>query len=356
MIKKIPIWDLFPSEVMLLNYNRMKLFILLISLICIVESIFLIFLKLLVAFFPKITKILNSFLPEKLIKIVNTFLPEKLIKSDYKNSFNKNYNNPMVIKSIFGSSFLGIIFFYIFRKSIKGFMYVWIKLGLVLFLILFINELNTYIISLYSYIGTALEDRNADNFNKGIIMLVICYIILIPLKSLQFLTTTSLESMEHYPDLTISERQNIYAKTIDLFLLIFDAILVLIFNIKPLLSINRKLPLTLLLYSIIGSFSLIKIGYLINFDEVILRIFQRILNYGSELIPFIILYNPIFNKQMKLKSFYDAELYYHILIKALFYIIYNIEKLYWYKITFKGIKYYQGNIITKDGFFIYNDE
>ena len=355
MIKKIPIWDLFPSEVMLLNYNRMKLFILLISLICIVESIFLIFLKLLVAFFPKITKILNAFFP-KITKILNAFFPEKLIKSDYKNSFNKNYNNPIVIKSIFGSSFLGMIFFYIFRKSIKGFMYVWIKLGLVLFLILFINELNAYIISLYSYIGIALKDRNSDNFNKGIIMLVICYIILIPLKSLQFLTTTRLESMEHYPDLTISERQNIYAKTIDLFLLIFDAILVLIFNIKPLLSINKKLPLTLLLYSIIGSFSLIKIGYLINFDEVILRIFQRILNYGSELIPFIILYKPIFKEQMNFKSFYDAELYYHILIKALFYIIYNIEKLYWYKITFKGIKYYQGNIITKDGFFIYNDE
>ena len=104
MIKKIPIWDLFPSEVMLLNYNRMKLFILLISLICIVESIFLIFLKLLVAFFPKITKILNAFFP-KITKILNAFFPEKLIKSDYKNSFNKNYNNPIVIKSIFGSSF-----------------------------------------------------------------------------------------------------------------------------------------------------------------------------------------------------------------------------------------------------------
>ena len=266
--------------------NGWLFLLLLISLLFCVAGIVLCLLSLLMqlagSWFPNIT---NSYLGG-----VNTTLSA---------IWNGKWGLIIMSLFVFGSSN-----FITWRNQLRQKRWVpWIFLAVIILMLLSVNGINAGISFLVRDITNALIDTNKDETYRNLLILGACFIVALPIRSLQFYLSAKLQLMwrewlsnnliQNYltdrtyyilnpndesetdvdnPDQRITEDARDFTnQTLDLSLNIFDSILTFSINIGILISISRSLTLALIIYASIISTLLIlasKKLFTLNFDQL----------------------------------------------------------------------------------------
>ena len=207
----------------------------------------------------------------------------------------------IIITSLF---LFGTSNFITFRTQLRQRRWVpWLFLGVIILMLLSVNGINAGISFLVRDITNALIDTNKDESYRNLLILGACFVIALPIRSLQFYLSAKLQLLwrewlsnnliQNYltdrtyyilnpndesetdvdnPDQRITEdARDFTAQTLDLSLNIFDSILTFSINIGILISISRSLTLALIIYASIISTLLIfasKKLFKLNFDQL----------------------------------------------------------------------------------------
>ena len=245
------------------------------------------------------------FLLSLLMQLAASWFPEST--NDYlggvKGILNTIWNTKwgIIITSLF---LFGTSNFITFRTQLRQRRWVpWLFLGVIILMLLSVNGINAGISFLVRDITNALIDTNKDESYRNLLILGACFVIALPIRSLQFYLSAKLQLLwrewlsnnliQNYltdrtyyilnpndesetdvdnPDQRITEdARDFTAQTLDLSLNIFDSILTFSINIGILISISRSLTLALIIYASIISTLLIfasKKLFKLNFDQL----------------------------------------------------------------------------------------
>ncbi|CAJ1425343.1 unnamed protein product [Effrenium voratum] len=202
---------------------------------------------------------------------------------------------------IYGLSAVGTLSFICSRQQLKGRRWIgWMLLGAIVFILLIINVLNTGIGFIARDLTNALVSKDADLTYKIIMIYATCFIVALPIRSLQFWFTAKLSIlwrewltrnfidgyMSHRayydinpndeshtevdnPDQRIADDVRTFTKeSLSFTIGAFDALLTFVLNIVVLWSISQQLTLALFAYSgtatmvlILASHKLVRINY-----------------------------------------------------------------------------------------------